>query len=318
MKYAYEDLSPDQFEDLVVCICWRLLGYATQGFSTGPDGGRDARFVGTANLLPSERAPWTGSTIIQAKHTMGINKSFSESEFFSLNGHKSVIATELPRIANLSEIGDLNNYILFSNRKLSANAESKIRRHISCETGIAQESIFLVGVEAIEMFLKRFPEITNEVRIDPVDSPLNVSPDDLSIVIESLNDFINISDSNSILPPTQRTPYATKNKINNLTPNYAKSFRDRFLKETGQIDKFLSAPENTYIYSLYQNAVEEFELKIIAKRKDYQTFDDVLNRIFDLLLKRDPVLAKHKRLTRAIVFYMYWTCDIGQNKNDTA
>jgi hypothetical protein len=38
-----------------------------------------------------------------------------------------------------------------------------------------------------------------------------------------------------------------------------------------------------------------------------------------LLFDRDPVLRQHtyKRLTRAMLFYMYWNCDIGK-KADAA
>lgn len=42
MKYAYEDLSEDQFEQLVALICQKLLGISVQPFAKGPDGGRDA------------------------------------------------------------------------------------------------------------------------------------------------------------------------------------------------------------------------------------------------------------------------------------
>ena len=69
MKYAYEDLSEDQFEKLVVLLCQRLLGISVQGFAKGPDGGRDAKFNGTAELHPSKAAPWVGTVIVQAKHT---------------------------------------------------------------------------------------------------------------------------------------------------------------------------------------------------------------------------------------------------------
>ncbi len=36
--------------------------------------------------------------------------------------------------------------------------------------------------------------------------------------------------------------------------------------------------------------------------------------LIDLLFARDPILRKreHKRLTRAVLFYMYWNCDIGE------
>ena len=69
MKYAYEDLSEDQFEQLVVLLCRHLLGMGVQGFAKGVDGGRDAKFIGVAQLLPSKAAPWNGTVIVQAKHS---------------------------------------------------------------------------------------------------------------------------------------------------------------------------------------------------------------------------------------------------------
>lgn len=90
MKYAYEDLSPNQYEILVTLVCSRLLGIAVQGFATGRDGGRDAKFVGTAEIFPSKPFPWAGTTIIQAKHTNGYNKHFSEADFFSSSGSNTV------------------------------------------------------------------------------------------------------------------------------------------------------------------------------------------------------------------------------------
>jgi len=98
MKFAYEDLHPDQFEKLITILCQRLLGITVQGFSSGPDGGRDAKFVGTAEIFPSKSSPWIGTTIIQAKHTNGYNKHFSESDFFSTDSSSNTIAKELHRI----------------------------------------------------------------------------------------------------------------------------------------------------------------------------------------------------------------------------
>ena len=82
MKYEYHDLHSLQFEDLVIGICEELLGIGVQGFTDGTDGGRDARFEGTAQIFPSTQKLWNGITIIQAKHTRGINRAFSESDFF--------------------------------------------------------------------------------------------------------------------------------------------------------------------------------------------------------------------------------------------
>ncbi|WP_297831465.1 ABC-three component system protein [Pseudomonas sp.] len=307
-------MSDDQFERLVVCLCRYLFGISVQGFAKGPDGGRDAKFVGTAELHPSKAAPWVGTTIIQAKHTNGYNKSFAEGEFYSKTSQKTIIGEEIPRIQKLLANGQLDHYMLFSNRRLAGNAESEIRAHVSNECGIPQVSIALFGVEQLEFLLKQFPEAAKAADLDPTDSPLIVSPDDLAEVVQA---FARQRDEIAALldaPPSGRVTYDVKNGLNNMTPEYAKEQRKRYLKETGQIKAFLEAPENYDLLQLYESVVDEFQLKIIAKRRDYQTFDAVMEHLADLLFNRDPVLRQHahKRLTRVVLFYMYWNCDIGE------
>ena len=122
MKFAYEDLSDDQFEVLIVLLCQRLLGIAVQGFAKGPDGGRDAKFVGTAELHPSKAAPWVGTVIVQAKHTNGYNRSFSELDFYSTSSSNTVVGKEVPRIKKLRDAKQLDHYMLFANRRLTGNS----------------------------------------------------------------------------------------------------------------------------------------------------------------------------------------------------
>ena len=119
MKYAYEDLSSEQFETLIVFLCQRLLGISVQGFAQGPDGGRDAKFVGVAILHPSEADPWSGTTIIQAKHTNGYNRNFSETDFFNTAAASTVLGKEIPRIKKLRQAKQLDHYMLFANRRLA-------------------------------------------------------------------------------------------------------------------------------------------------------------------------------------------------------
>ncbi len=314
MKYAYEDLSDDQFEQLIVFLCQELLGIAVQGFSKGPDGGRDAKFVGTSNSYPSNSAPWVGTTIIQAKHTNGYNKHFSESDFYSLGGDSNILSKEIIRIKKLRESKQLDHYMLFSNRRLAGNAESEIRAHLAKECSLPESSICLCGVELLETWLKTFPKVPERAGLDPIDFPLIVSPDDLSDVVSALADQYAKGIDTKDDPPTPRLPYSEKNQINNMSAEYAATLRKRYLKETAQIEAFLAAPENTEIMQLYENVVDEFQLKIIAKRKEYQNFDSVINYLFDLLFTRDPVLRKHKKLTKIMVFYMYWRCDIGSEE----
>ena len=314
MKFAYEDLSDDQFEVLIVLLCQRLLGIAVQGFAKGPDGGRDAKFVGTAELHPSKAAPWVGTVIVQAKHTNGYNRSFSELDFYSTSSSNTVVGKEVPRINKLRDAKQLDHYMLFANRRLTGNSETEIRDHIAAECGVPASSIYLCGLEQLELWLKRFPEVAQEANLDAVDSPLIVSPDDLAEVVQAL---ARQKDGLTALlddPPTVRVTYEEKNALNNMTAAYAKEQRRKYLKETAQIRTFLAAPENIELLRMYESVVDEFQLKILAKRKDYQTFDEIMEYLVDLLFNRDPVLRQHahKRLTRAILFYMYWNCDIGE------
>ena len=314
MKYLYENLGDDQFETLIVFLCQKLLGVSVQPFSKGPDGGRDAKFVGTAELHPSKAAPWVGTTIIQAKHTNGHNRNFSELDFYSTKSDsKSVLGKELPRIANLRKNKQLDHYMLFANRRLAGNAQSEIVTYISKSSGVPPGSIYLCGLEQLEIWLKTFPEVAKLANLDMVDSPLIVSPDDLAEVVQAFARQREAIKAVLDDPPTQRVSYEEKNTLNNMTKEYAASQRKLYLKETPQIHAFLAAPENLDLLHMYESVVHEFQLKIIAKRKDYQTFDDVMEYLIDLLFDRDPVLRQHahKRLTRAILFYMYWNCDIG-------
>lgn len=320
MKYAYEDLSPEQFERLVVFLCQKLLGVGVQGFATGRDGGRDAKFIGLAQLHPSTSRPWDGKVVIQAKHTNGFNKSCSETDFFNPKSQNTTLGEEIPRIAALKADDELNHYMIFTNRRLTAGTEQAIRLHLSRTCGIAEESIALFGLDDLERFLKSFPEIADQADLDPVDSPLIVSSDDLAEVVEALARQRGVFTEVADMPPVPRTTYEEKNAINNMTADYARRIRIRYLKEAAQIRAFLAAPENDELLRAYEGIVEEFELKILAKRKDYQSFDDVMEYLLDQLFARDAVLRQrpHKALTRAVVFYMYWNCDIGTDADAKA
>ena len=317
MKYAYEDLSDAQFEDLIILLCQRLLGISVKPFSKGPDGGRDGKFVGTAELHPSKASPWTGTTIIQAKHTNGLNRYFMESDFYSKEADQTIIGKEIPRIKKLRQKHQLDHYMLFANRRLSGNAESEICRYIATKCLLPESSIYLCGIEQLELWLKTFPEIPERAELDPIDSPLIVSPDDLAEVVQALAAQTDRLSQVPDDPPTPRLSYKEKNELNNMTRPYAKTFRRKYLKETSSIKEFLAAPENITLLRTYEAVIDEFQLKIIARRKDYQTFDQIIEYLSDLLLGRDPILRRHRRLTRAMLFYMYWNCDIGEDNAET-
>lgn len=314
MLFSYEDLAHEQFETLIVILCQRLLGTSVKGFAKGPDGGRDAKFVGTAELHPSKAAPWSGTTIIQAKHTNGCNRHFGESDFYNPKSENTVLGKEIPRIKTLRAGGGLDHYMLFANRRLTGNIDQEISNYIASGAGVPESSIYICGVEQLELWLRQFSDVPQLANLDRVDSPLIVNSEDLAVVVQAIAKTALDGGLGSDVPPTERTSFQDKNVLNNMTPEYAKEQRKRHLKEVAQIRTFLAAPENADVLRFYEAAVEEFQLKIIAKRKDYQSFDEIMNYLTDLLIGRDPILRtiQNKRLTRALLFYMYWDCDIGQ------
>ncbi|WP_421566792.1 ABC-three component system protein [Ochrobactrum sp. EDr1-4] len=318
MLYRYEDLGDHQFETLIVLLCRRLLGAGVRGFARGPDGGRDAKFMGVAELIPSKCAPWSGTVIVQAKHTNAYNKAFSETDFFNVGSDRNVIAEEISRLRKLRAAKQLDHYMLFSNRKLGANIDQTITDHISTETGLPPSSILLYGIEEIEPWLKQFNDVPKLANLDPIESPLIVSPDELAMVVEAFRNHDGALKEAIEMHPVERMPYERKNEINNMSADYARTQRKYFLKDTVQIQNFLAAPENKEVLESYETAVTEFQLKIIANRHAFQSFDKVMEYLTDLLFGRDHVLRANKRLTRALIFYMYWNCDIGLEEKNAA
>jgi hypothetical protein len=253
--------------------------------------------------------------VIQSKHTNGINRSFSETNFYSETNAGCTIAKELPRIIALKTAGELDHYMLFANRRLSAIADASIRKYISSKVGLPDISVFLCGIEQIESLLRDFPDIPQKLKLDLFGTPLIVSPDELSKIVEA---FANRGEELALYVeshPVSRTLYAEKNQLNNMSEPYAKKLRGLYLKDTHQIRDFLADPDNEEIRAFYESATADFQLKILAKKKAGDSFDELFEYLYDLLIGRDPVLAAYRRLTRAMLFYMYWNCDIGEVPN---
>ncbi len=153
--YLLHTLSAGAFEGLVVRICHEILGFGTISFSSGPDGGRDAFFEGTARRFPSEADPWVGQFVIQAKHNERAAASCSESDF------ARILKKEAPKVAALRQAGRCDNYLLFTNRKLGALKEDELVGDLRKKTGMA--NVAILGKETITSYLDGVPEISQEM-----------------------------------------------------------------------------------------------------------------------------------------------------------
>jgi len=315
MKFEYIDLYEAQFEDLVIAVCQKILGIGVKGFAKGPDGGRDARFVGTAEKYPSVASPLGGKVIIQAKHTDDPIAKFSDSDFSS-DAKSSILSVEMKKVKALMENDELDHYFIFSNRKLTADAESKIMDRFKDHVGL--ESVHVVGVEALDTFMRDYPQVREKLNINPVDTPLRVSPEEIANVIVTLSnqkEEIASSVKKKELLAKERTSFTDKNIINGLSEDYANWIIKNYLKDFSLVETFLENPANESIYEDYKTAVDEFNCEIIEHKAEYHTFDNLLNYLCAMLFKRDRDLAGNKRLTKLVIYYMYWICDLGQDKH---
>ncbi|MCA9041579.1 MAG: hypothetical protein KDA65_14595 [Planctomycetaceae bacterium] len=317
MKIFYHDLSFLQFEELVIEICVELLGNGVQGFVPGKDGGRDARFEGKAKCYPNDNSPWHGKIVIQAKHTDKLNASFSESDFWGNDSSK--IAQECERIKSLFEAKELEYYMLFANRNLTGVTEPIIRKGISENTGLSSDCIRLFDSSELDRLLKRYPKCLERADLNPAKSPADIDPTDLAEVITKLAEYKQELDEmmeGENPPPEKRVSVEEKNELNNLREEYFKKQIRPKMVSFPEIRNFLGHPQNQAYVNLYETTASELEAKLDAWRDLDTPYERLLETLICRLFNRDFDLRKNKNLTRAVIYYMYCSCDIGNRDND--
>lgn len=303
MNYPLYDMNCDDFESLAILICNHLLGEATIPFAKGKDGGKDGKFIGRANKLPSESSPWEGKFIIQAKHTTKINASCSDSSFDTLLKNEVI-----PAIQKLQKSNDIDFYLLFTNRKLTGIKDSTIEKRILTETGIRS---ILFAEEKIQMLLKEYPDVVRQARLNNLLLPIDFDETDLRDVIIFLRD--KIATTNKISPEVGKYPgIEHKNELNNLSKYYFDSVILQSMADFDKIRQFLTSNINKDIADIYRDAASELNAKIALRRDQYYEFEQVLEAIHDKFVGNNSSLIKgKKRLVRILLHYMYCNCDIG-------
>jgi len=304
MKYPLEQLSDLDFEDFVALICTRILGKGTSVFSVGRDGGRDASFEGCANCFPSEKAPWQGKIIIQAKHTTSLNSSCSDSAFKSIL-KKNII----PSINKLKDNNEIDYYLLFTNRKVSGVLAPEIEKNIEKETGVINR---LIALETINLYLEQYPSLIKEANLNRLLFPLDFDESDIKEIVDSFDKvFVKKNIESGDIPVRD---ILKKNKINNLTEEYFHGVIVKNMVYFNQIDDFLQDPMNAESLNKYENTIEDINAQIILRRADFDTFDNVIEYIYKFVMLNNAALKPKRRLVRLFLQYMYYLCDIGKIK----
>ncbi len=311
LKYPLYNLNDDEFEKLSAFICERILGTGTIVFSTGTDGGRDAKFTGKANNFPSSKKPWDGKFVIQAKHTTDPVASCSGSSF------QTILKKELPKLVKLKEQSKIDYYLVFTNRKLSSRRDMKIEDLIDQETDVAN---CIFGEEIIQLWLREYPDIGKTLGLNKLLMPLEFYEKDLQEIVVAFSESkISKEKLKTIQNDLTRIPIEEKNKLNNLGKVYFDNVLKNSYSDFEKIKNFLKNPQNEEYKSKYDNTISDLQEEIIIKRSEYSAFEEILNHLYKLILdSKNKKLNMNRKLIRVFLHYMYFNCDIGIKESENA
>lgn len=315
--YRLNLLTWQKFEKLVILICHEILGIASSTFSEGTDGGRDSRFHGTAQKFPSTVNPWSGLFIIQAKHTSNDNASCSDADFSSNSNKNSILVKEIEKLKELLKTEEFDNYILFTNRKLSGETNTTIIQWLQKELGIKNVSI--KGKEDITTFLDSYPHIAEKMGIKDIDTQkIQFYEKDIRDVIlmfnqekDPINQILKEEDDSLVY-----IDKSEKNTLNNLSQDYFdNSIVEDSLQYFDKIDDFLKDFKNKKYLNFYNSTIKDLKNEIMVNRNKFEKFEEILEYLYKKIQnKHSEDLNQHRSLIRVFLHYMYWNCDIGKKQ----
>ncbi len=309
-QFPYENLTDEEFESLVIRIGKEILGIGCKTFSVGKDGAKDSWFTGTAELFPSKAAPWQGTFNLQAKHTKIQNASCSDNDF-SVN-QTSVLVKEIIRLREVKQTTPFDNYIIFTNRKLSGGAHPIIIKML--QEGIGIQYVEIVGREQIDTYLTDYPNIAYQFGLYKFIAPLRFYEKDLReiiIVFSEQSKAISVEAKNYI------TSFIVidkekKNELNNLSKEYFEFLKNNSLQYFEEIKQFLRDPKNEIYTIMYSNTVSDLQEVIIIERSRFNEFEHIIKHLVEhIVVNNKDELQNLRKIARVFIHFMYFNCDIG-------
>lgn len=312
-QYPYENLNDEEFEDLVIRICKEILGIGCKTFSSGKDGAKDSWFIGTADYYPSSTAPWTGTFNIQAKHTKVYNSSCSDNEF-SVN-QSSILDKEIARLNEIKTTTPFDNYIIFTNRKLTGGSHPTIIKKLQEGIGIINAEI--IGREQIDSYLTDYPHIANQFGLFKFIAPLRFYERelrDIIIVFDEHRKSIS-TEAKSYIKSFKIIDKEEKNQLNNLSKEYFNFIKSNSLQYFEEIENFLRDPKNEVYTRMYSNTVSDLQEVIIIERNRFNEFEHIIKHLVDYTVGNNEEKLKDLRgIVRVFIHFMYFNCDIGKTE----
>ena len=312
-KYQYENLNEIDFENLIIAICQNILGIGCKTFSQGKDEGKDSWFEGKAENFPSCASQWEGVFVIQAKHTTSSEASCSDNNFYK--NQTSIVSKEINRLLEVQKQHPFDNYLLFTNRKLTGGEHPEITNRLISELNIKNADV--VGKEQLDSYLASYPKIVLQFGLHKFNAPERFYEKDIQEVIllfSDVNDYLNFTpcnSSNSLLNIDKKE----KNLLNDLSDEYFDFIKKQSLPYFVEIEKFLKDPKNKRYTLKYQNTIADLQAYIIQHRGEFPSFMEIIEHIVNTIVDLDKEEIKDRRnLFRIFVHFMYFNCDIGKIK----
>ncbi len=319
MNFTYNlafNLDDSDFEKVANLLSERIKGNEVLFFSDGKDGGKDGRRIGFSKDISNWKMSG-GKFIVQAKHTGNPVATCSDNKFF---GNKtSLIAEEAIKVKELHEKGDLEYYILFTNRKYSGNADSVIRKYISDYSGVDINNIEVIGIETINEWLNldENKDIVKRFKLEGYQVPFDFSENDIKdVVLEFKEQLKGIEvDLKTAIDEAEYNfeiiPLSEKNKKNQLSNEYYENvIVATSLSYFNKIEYFLELEKNEHLKEVYFDIVNELNDLITIKRDQFGVFEEVFDFIYNKIYSDSEYKGK-RRYIRFLLHYMYYSCSIG-------
>ncbi len=145
VNYELHTLGWKAFQQLCVTIASELWGQTVQGYFEGNDGGRDGGFYGA--WVPRGNEKLDGSFAVQCKFSALPNRSLAFSD----------LSEELAKARRLASRGLADNYILFTNLRLTGKVDEEIVATFETVAGI--KKCLCYGSDRISQFIRESPRL---------------------------------------------------------------------------------------------------------------------------------------------------------------
>lgn len=145
ITYELHSLGWKAFQDLCITIISEIWGQTVQSFSDSHDGGRDGAFHGTWIIKQGES--FQGAFTVQCKFTAKRDNTLTLPD----------LKDELAKAEHLASHGLADNYILFTNARLTGVSDEKIKLAFEDIPGIKHFAAY--GCERISQIIRHSPRL---------------------------------------------------------------------------------------------------------------------------------------------------------------